>query len=99
MSIAIDIDRLLLGFNPIYLDDLQQASLMRRKDSKYLFSFLDVIGVLSEVGEFYKVLEIDSRRTHNYQTFYYDTCDLDMYHMHHRGMVNRHKIRFIKLNF
>ena len=59
-------------------------------------AFLDVPDVLSEVGEYYQVLEIDGGGSHNYHTIYYDTCDLDMYHMHHRGMVNRHKIRFRK---
>jgi VTC domain len=96
MSIASEIERILLEFTPISLDKIQQASLMRRKDSKYVYSYVDVPAILSAVGEHYLVLEIEGQRSHNYQTFYYDTPGLDMYHMHHRGMVNRYKIRFRK---
>lgn len=96
MSISGEIERVLTEFNPISLDEIQQASLMQRKDSKYVFSYANVPAILSAVEKYYMVLEIEGQRSHNYQTFYYDTPGLDMYHRHHRGMVNRHKIRFRK---
>ena len=96
MSIAGKIEKNLADFNSITLEEVQRASLMRRKDSKYIFSYIEVPGILSMLVNDYYVLEIDDRRSHNYQTFYYDTLGRDMYHMHHRGRVNRHKIRFRK---
>jgi hypothetical protein len=96
MSIASNIDRILASFASITLEEVQRASLMNRKDSKFLFGYIHLPIILDQLSEDYRVLEIDNVRSHNYQTFYYDTLDLDMYHMHHRGMVNRHKIRFRK---
>lgn len=94
MSIVDRIEETLTGFRMIGLDELKQAELMRRKDAKFLYSVLHIPDILQSLEKEYLVLEVDGRRAQNYQTFYYDTLDLDMYHMHHRGMVNRHKIRF-----
>lgn len=96
MSIASDIEKILAGFSSITLEEMERASLMRRKDSKFMFSFLHLPVILEQLPDDYRVLEIDNIRSHNYQTFYFDTRDLDMYHMHHRGRANRHKVRFRK---
>jgi len=96
MSIGDSIEMVLSGFSSISLEQLQQAELMRRKDAKYLYSVLHIPGILRLLEKEYRVLEVDGKRAQNYQTFYYDTLDLDMYYMHHRGMVNRNKIRFRK---
>lgn len=96
MSIDSRIKKILSGYSSFSLEELQRAELMRRKDSKYLFSLLDVPAILESVKDKYLVLEVSGTRAQNYQTLYYDTPDLDMYHMHHRGMVNRHKVRFRK---
>jgi hypothetical protein len=78
----------------VSLEEVQKASLMRRKDSKYVFDVSLLPALLKEISAQYRVLEITKVRSQDYQTFYYDTPDLAMYHMHHRGLVNRHKIRF-----
>jgi len=96
MNITNEIEGILSDFNSITLKEVQKASLMRRKDSKFMFSCVHVPSLLSMVQEHYSVLEIDGLRSHEYQTMYYDTPDLEMYHMHHRGMANRHKVRFRK---
>jgi len=96
MNITNEIEGILSDFNSITLKEVQKASLMRRKDSKFMFSCVHVPSLLSMVQEHYRVLEIDGLRSHEYQTMYYDTPDLEMYHMHHRGMANRHKVRFRK---
>lgn len=93
MSIAGNIEEVLWDYNGISLKEVQKASLMRRKDSKFLFSFVHLPSILSMVKQEYRVLEIDTIRSHHYLTCYYDTANLEMYHMHHRGMANRHKIR------
>ena len=95
-SITGSIGDILQGFEGISLAEVQQASLMQRRDNKYMYGLGQLPVLLNEVSWYYRVLEIEGSRTHNYQTLYYDTYELDMYHMHHRGMVNRHKIRFRK---
>jgi hypothetical protein len=96
MSITSRIRTGVSGFPAISLDEVQQADLMQRKDRKYLFGFSLVPDLLQDVAGHYRILEIDGRRIQNYQTFYYDTPGLTMYHLHHSGRVNRHKIRFRK---
>jgi hypothetical protein len=69
---------------------------MRRKDNKYLFSFQHLSTLLEMVSKDYKVLEIDGFRSQHYHTRYFDTDGREMYHKHHRGLANRHKVRIRK---
>jgi len=82
------------AFDDIDLEAIERASLMRRKDSKYLFSVSYIPEILEALPGTYDILEIDGKRSHPYNTLYYDTKDMEMYHLHHRGILNRHKIRF-----
>ena len=77
----------------ISLDEVNKASLMRRKDKKYLFSFQELPELLNMVCKDYRVLEIDGARSQHYHTRYFDTDGREMYHKHHRGLANRHKVR------
>lgn len=94
MNIASEVEAILAEYNTITLGEIERASLLRRKDRKYLFSTRFVPEILKQVSDNYRVLEINGSRSHPYRTFYYDTPDLEMYHKHHRGMANRHKVRF-----
>jgi len=96
MNTGSDIHPILERFEPISLEEVQKASLMRRKDSKYILNVLDLPSILSKVRDTYRVLSIEGKRLHEYSTHYYDTADLEMYHLHHRGKSNRHKVRFRK---
>jgi hypothetical protein len=96
MSIGSKITEALAGFESISLEEVQKASLMRRKDNKYVLSVAHLPILLEMAAQHYRILEIEELRTHNYQTTYYDTPEMNMYHLHHRGIVNRHKIRFRK---
>lgn len=96
MSTTSNIESVLSDLNGISLEEVLKASLMRRKDSKYVFDVSLLPALLEKVSDKYRVLDIDEVRAQAYQTYYYDTPDLKMYHMHHRGFVNRHKIRFRK---
>ncbi len=88
--------RVLPHFEAVSLEEIERASLMRRKDSKYIFSVRHLPLLLEKALQDYRILEIENKRTHNYHTFYFDTPGMDMYHMHHRGIVNRYKVRFRK---
>lgn len=93
MSTGSDFDTILSQFEPISLKEVSRASLMRRKDNKYLFSFQHLPDLLNMVRDDYKVLEIDGSRAQHYHTRYFDTDGREMYHKHHRGLANRHKVR------
>ena len=93
MSSGIDFDKILKQFEAISLKEVNKASLMRRKDNKYLFSIRQLPDLLEMVSKDYKVLEVDGSRSQHYHTRYFDTDGREMYHKHHRGLANRHKVR------
>jgi len=93
MSTGSNFDTILMQFEAISLKEVNKASLMRRKDNKYLFSFQQLPELLEMVSKDYRVLEIDGSRSQHYHTRYFDTDGRDMYHRHHRGLANRHKVR------
>lgn len=80
-------------YQPITLQELDKVKLLNRTDTKFLLSIKELEKVLQEVANDYDVLEIDGKRSNDYQTLYYDTADFDLYYKHHRGFVNRHKLR------
>lgn len=93
MSSGNDLSQILERFETISLEEVNKASLMRRKDNKYLFGFQQLSELLSMVSKDYLVLEIDGARSQHYHTRYFDTDAREMYHKHHRGLANRHKVR------
>jgi hypothetical protein len=96
MNIVSDIEKIVEDYQTISLAEVEKASLMRRKDSKFIMSVINLPVVLSAVQENYRVLTIDGIRSHEYCTHYYDTADMEMYHLHHQGRATRHKVRFRK---
>ncbi len=84
---------LLSEFRSHRLDDLDNAGLMNRVDTKYLLSVGDLEKLLPLLTPFYTVLEIDFSRLFSYQTTYFDTPEFGFYLMHHNGKMNRFKIR------
>lgn len=96
MSTGSKIESVVGAMQEISLEEVLKASLMRRKDSKYVFDVGLLPALLEKISGEYRVLQINEIRGQDYQTYYYDTPELAMYHMHHRGLVNRHKIRFRK---
>lgn len=93
MSTENEIRSILAGYEGISLEEVNKASLMRRKDKKYLFGVKHLTVLLELVRKDYRVLDIDGHRAQHYHTCYFDTDKVEMYHKHHRGMANRHKVR------
>jgi hypothetical protein len=93
MSTGSDFDSILNNFKGISLEEVDRASLMRRKDNKYIFSFRHLPDLLEMIRDDYRVLEIDGTRSQFYHTRYFDTDSHEMYHNHHRGLATRHKVR------
>lgn len=93
-EIKKDFELVLNSFVPIYLDEMEKISLMNRVDSKFVFSIDELTGLLKMCQNNYRVLEISGQKNHPYDSLYFDSKDLTLYHDHHRAKLNRYKIRF-----
>ena len=72
---------------------MDSVKLMNRTDTKYLFNFIQFDTIMQEILPYYNILEVEGKRISRYETLYYDTADLALYHKHHIGKLNRYKIR------
>lgn len=90
---SVELDTLLDDFESHGLDDLNNANLMSRVDSKFILpmSFLPVL--LKEISDHYSVLKIADKRVFAYHNYYFDTPEMHFYHDHHNGKLNRFKVR------
>ncbi len=73
---------------------MDRVALQNRTDTKYIFNVSQLADLFNEISSNYFVLEINSKRSNNYKTLYYDTSDLRSFIDHHNGRMNRTKIRF-----
>ncbi len=80
-------------FEPVSLQEMESVRLMDRTDIKYLVPLKLLPAILDEALADYRLMEIDDKRLSAYETLYYDTPDLMLYHMHHQGKKNRYKVR------
>ncbi|AFK02054.1 VTC domain-containing protein [Emticicia oligotrophica DSM 17448] len=80
-------------FDPIALTEMEKVKLMDRVDVKYLIPLNLLPTILADARQHYRLLEINQERICPYQTLYYDTKDLTLYHQHQVGKQNRYKVR------
>lgn len=80
-------------FEPITLAEMDSVKLMDRMDVKYLIPMNLLPNILADARQYYRLLEINKQRLCPYQTLYYDTEDLRLYHLHQVGKQNRYKVR------
>lgn len=82
-------------FEPIGLaETVSHASLTERIDRKYLVDPHDVDEILlREVGQGFRVLDIDGKRSFSYESVYFDTPQMDSYLMTARSRPTRFKVR------
>lgn len=81
------------AFATIGLEELSGAALMRRQDTKYVFSAALLSRLLTDLEGHYSVLEVGGLVRHRYLTLYFDTAAYDLFNAHHRGMGERVKVR------
>lgn len=86
-------EQILNQFETVTLQDIAQVSLMNRVDSKFLMNISTLQEYLTSLVDSYYIVEIDNELSHPYRTIYFDTKDLQFYHEHHNGKLNRTKIR------
>jgi len=84
------------GFESISLSEMENVSLMKRTDTKFVIHEKELLEVLKSVQSAYRVLEIDSHRVLTYSSLYFDTPSKKFYHDHHNKKINRTKIRIRK---
>lgn len=84
---------ILATFESLSLKELDVVRLLDRMDTKYIFHIAKLPGILDDMKNDYRVLEVDGTRENCYQTIYFDTDDLMMYHHHHNGKATRYKVR------
>ena len=77
----------------IALAELGGAALMERVDTKFLLPASLAGALLDACGGAYRALEVGGARLSRYETLYYDTGDLALYHAHHAGRGTRRKVR------
>ena len=75
------------------LNDLKNAELMDRVDTKYLIPIDLLEPLLATLLPYYTALEMNGKRVFTYHNTYFDTQQYDFYHAHHQGKLNRYKVR------
>jgi hypothetical protein len=82
-------------FDVISLEDLKNsdASLLSRKERKFLMTRDQFTDLLSGLDDSYRVLEVENAVLSGYSTEYYDTDSFLTYLQHHNGKATRHKLR------
>jgi hypothetical protein len=92
--VSSSFERLLAGFEPIALDDLDaRAALQRRVDTKYLVCLEELSDLLARLRDDQEVLEMDDRRSFSYESMYFDTRELRCFRDHVRDRLPRFKVR------
>lgn len=84
---------LLRHFETLRLDDLGPAALLERYDTKFAFPAALLPRLLEGTAERYRALEVGGTRLARYETVYFDTPALDLYHAHHDRRFPRVKVR------
>lgn len=83
----------LIQFDTISLEEMDSVKLMDRTDTKYVLSFKNLESILNALPDHYRVMHIGKTRVFNYRTDYLDTPELEMFSDHHKGKLNRFKVR------
>lgn len=96
MILQDEINSVLDSFDTIPLYKMSKVRLMKRTDTKYVFSTKILPALLLQLSEKYKVMDICQIRTFPYTTTYLDTPDYLFYNQHMTGKLERHKIRYRK---
>ena len=88
-----DLSNILEHFSSISLEEMQSVKLMNRVDTKFIVPRALLPQILIHLTDHYYVQTNGNRRLAHYNTLYYDTSDVVMYHTHHNRKLNRQKLR------
>lgn len=80
-------------FAKIQLQEMDKVKLMNRRDIKYWFHTEHLSALIQTVKDNYFILNINGKAELPYSTTYYDTSTNNMFAAHHKGKLNRFKVR------
>lgn len=80
-------------FTPISLQEMDHVQLLDRIDTKYVIHKQQLSEYLRQVTSHYRLLKINDKLVHPYETLYFDTPGFQLYKWHHNGIWNRYKLR------
>ena len=80
-------------FSTLSLEELGEAALLDRKETKFIFPEKSLPALLPGLESEYHLLEIEGRSSFDYLSVYYDTPDRVFYNQHQAGARPRWKIR------
>ena len=86
-------ESILSGFAKAPLSLIENRSLLRRTDTKFVLEEHNALEILSSLQHDYMVLPAGDALAAKYRTLYFDTEHLDFFHAHRRGRRIRHKVR------
>lgn len=89
-------ESIIASYDPISLEEMDSVKLMNRTDTKYMMSYRELEQIISQLSNDYRVLEVNNTRFSSYKSLYFDTPNHDFYYDHHRGKVDRYKVRIRK---
>lgn len=81
------------SFDPIGLNEMDKVQLMNRVDTKFAFTQKKLLEILPLLSKDYFILKVGDNLISRYESLYYDH-NLVNYEDHHRGRVDRYKIRY-----
>ena len=90
------LQNILNKFNPITLEELDKVKLLNRTDTKFVLGYSTLESILESISDSYDILCIENQRTNDYRTLYFDYDNFELYNRHHRGFVDRYKVRIRK---
>lgn len=91
-----DLSSVLCTFDPITLSEMDGVKLLDRTDTKFVFHYHQLPGVLESLSKYYRVLDVNGIKKNRYETLYFDTPEFKLYLDHHNGRINRYKVRYRK---
>lgn len=83
-------------FEPVSLSDMDGVELINRIDTKFVFTTALLPSLINELSSVYRILDINQKRVHAYDTHYFDDERFSLYLNHHNQHGNRFKLRLRK---
>ncbi len=90
---APTLEEAIADFEPIGLDEIGEAALLDRVETKYVVSAEMLPIFLRAIEADYRVLNVAGKRLNRYKSLYFDSAEFSLYHRHHAGGTNRYKVR------
>jgi len=93
IPLASNLSKTINTFPSIDLCEMDSVALLSRFDTKYVLSTVQLYQAFQNIKFSYRILEINKKRIHHYQTLYYDTASFDLYYGHVTNRADVFKVR------